>query len=1154
MDSEQKLIELLSLLESSYTCKDNSKLNEITKLIKAYATNYETYIELLFQGLSLTMINNKEISLNLHISISTNLKNIIMEKRAEISEEKLLVIIRKIFQLFFATNFNPNLLNESIISIFENIIKIISSLESLKSHIEEIFKILLQTITQAQTCPQPQLFINISKIVVKFSRGIFEAKNMDQNNIIKIINDYYLLIIETVFKNVPKFIDPNKNLYNEEYFNLLNNLIEDMYYNFKTVAKMDNIDSVKFNELIINIFQKYYPLIYELVKIQIPYDKESEEIFNTQNSIIVFNLNEKNCTSINNMKSKCFQFFSFITEQLSLKNKKGINETYLVIKNEKLIEINAEIIKLIISSFQDILNNKEKFDIVKRPKEGVLNPGNCYNNLLFNMILLILRCFAREPIKSEFASHMKYFVLNILFPLVTSTEKEKLFLENDYDTYHMYINDLINDFKFRNFRTALCYLIKKICEYYFDMNGFILSYIVEMLNYIFNMESNNNINSNNNICNTYNIYLNRENKSLINNFNDEIKIDFCFLMLLLLKDNVIKNNLIKNKFFFFIIKNQDKIHMINSDLICIKVCKIYNDYSSYIFNYLQLENDFSIKKKFVEKLINQLLGLLIPNKNNIKDAIVSISSDTIMNLLKYLNNSNTKTLYIKEILNEGLQFCFKHLVKLIDICDNTSLNIIVSGIIEQIRIKERQDVINAIDNFTKKFKIIVNTNYVDEEDELKNKASFINQYFIIINNYLKGANKFDIKNENEIMQINNILTPVIDYMSDPNKYPFCEEIVCFGEYYMKALNSINEISVKIFDNLFQVIYKEKLLTGYYYSFISTFLLNINKTTNHKLYIDKVISIIKLSFSFPKENYYENILSVLLLNMQILSFEGQIDYDTIKYLILENLKCYFTLVLNPDEQDYQDIFVLNERSLIEKIEQVIVTNFSLFSIYFPDTLYKILMGNLGEIFTEYCQFKNLSELIIKLYASKFDLVYSYYPILGKCDILCLCSLFMNMNILNTVFDNQEKKLELLKLLINLVVKHKEETIKTQSKWTKDDLDCAFVNDDEEKSDNEYDFEDEDSEYVFDDNFHDNVKNCFKNHNIINNNDEFKIFSDTFYQIKNNDETLFNKLVEKFNKKEKKILNDLLFVRNVKVEYKGKKFDVPRRTLKIKRNVQ
>ena len=134
-----------------------------------------------------------------------------------------------------------------------------------------------------------------------------------------------------------------------------------------------------------------------------------------------------------------------------------------------------------------------------------------------------------------------------------------------------------------------------------------------------------------------------------------------------------------------------------------------------------------------------------------------------------------------------------------------------------------------------------------------------------------------------------------------------------------------------------------------------------------------------------------------------------------------------------------------------------------------------------------------------------------------------------------------------------MKHKEETIKTQSKWTKDDLDCAFVNDDEEKSDNEYDFEDEDSEYVFDDNFHDNVKNCFKNHSIINNNDEFKIFSDTFYQIKNNDETLFNKLVEKFNKKEKKILNDLLFVRNVKVEYKGKELDVPRRTLKIKRTV-
>ena len=1152
METEQKLGELLSLLESSYTCQDNSKLQEITKLIGEFAQNYDNYIDLLFKGLSLTSFNNKEMPLNLHKSLSINLKNIIVEKRQELKEEQLLALMRRIFQLFFGTNFIPNLTNESIINIFENIIKVLSAMESMKQYSEEFFKILVQTITQAQQSPQPQNFINISKKVVKFSRGLFEGKIMEHDNYIKIIKDYYLVIIETIFKNVPKFIDPNKNLYSDEYFGLLNNLIEHMYFNFKSISKTSNIDTVKFNELMVNIFQNYYPLIYELVRIKIPFDEESQKIFDTQNSIIVFNLCEQKCSTINNMKSKCFQFFSFITEQLTFKNKKSINDSYLEIKNEKLIEINAEIIKLIISSLQDILNNKEKYDLVKSPKEGILNQGKSYNNLLFNMILLILRCFAREPIKSEFSSHMKYFVLNILFPLITATEKEKHFLENDYDTYHMYINDLINDFKFRNFRTALCYLVKKICEYYFDMNGFILSYIVEMINYIFNM-SNNNMDNN---YNSYNIYLNSENKSLINKFNDEIKIDFCFLMILLLKDNILKNNLIRNKFFFFIIKNQDKIQTINSDLILIKVCKIYNEYSSNIFSFLHVENDISIKKNFVEKLINLLLSLIVPNKNpnDIKDALVSESSDTIMNLLKYVSNSNIKTLYIKEILIEKLQFCFKNFVKLIDICDNTSLNLIVSGIIEQIHISERQDVINCIDNFTKKFKIIANTNYnyLNEDDELNNKAIFITQYFTIINNYLKGANKFDITNQNEIIKFNNIISPVISYIADPKRYSFFEEIVCLGEYYIKALVSINEISIKIFDNLYQIIDKEKIITGYYYSFISTFLLNINTNENHKNYIDKVLNIIKLGFSFPKENYYENILSILLLSMQILSFKEQIDYDNLKYLILENTKCYLELVLNPDEQDYQDIFVLNERSLIEKIEQVIVTNFSLFFIYFPDIIYKILMENLGAIFTGQCKLNNLSELLIKLYTSKFDLVYSYYSNLGKCDILCICSFFRNSTFLNTVFDDMEKKIQLLKLLINLVIKHKDETIKTQSRLTKNDLDCAFVNSDEEKSDNEYDFDLDDSEYDFDNSFNENIKNCLKNHCIINNTDEFKIFSETFYHIKSNEEALFNTLVDSFSKREKKLLNDLLFVRNVKVEYNGKQFDVPRRTLKIKRN--
>ena len=110
------------------------------------------------------------------------------------------------------------------------------------------------------------------------------------------------------------------------------------------------------------------------------------------------------------------------------------------------------------------------------------------------------------------------------------------------ETYNNYINDILYDFKFRNFRTSLCFLIKKIFDNYDECNV-VLNYIVEMLMYLFD-KSSNNINSD---LSTYSNYLSEENKSVINNFNDEIKIDFCFLIILLLRINLM---------YFFLIQDQ----------------------------------------------------------------------------------------------------------------------------------------------------------------------------------------------------------------------------------------------------------------------------------------------------------------------------------------------------------------------------------------------------------------------------------------------------------------------------------------------------------------------------------------------------------------------------------------------------------------------
>ena len=90
----------------------------------------------------------------------------------------------------------------------------------------------------------------------------------------------------------------------------------------------------------------------------------------------------------------------------------------------------------------------------------------------------------REPIKTEFSGNMKQFFLDILFPLIVTVDDEKTFMENDPDGYHQYLNDIIFRFKTKNFRTSAFFLVKTICDEFIDVNNFISSFFLEMLNYI----------------------------------------------------------------------------------------------------------------------------------------------------------------------------------------------------------------------------------------------------------------------------------------------------------------------------------------------------------------------------------------------------------------------------------------------------------------------------------------------------------------------------------------------------------------------------------------------------------------------------------------------------------------------------------------------
>ena len=1168
MNDAKQLEHILVLLKESYTCTNSSKLQEVGNILNSLSQDVNIYLDVLFHGLSLDSFNKEQIPFELHQSLAVNLKNIIENKKSELNDEQISYLIKRIFELYFPHIKNKNLIKDSLLDILQHILKSLLSLLN-NQDCDNLFLVLLNAI-KMEYQNKEEFAIN-AKIVIKFFEGVFQSSIVNKDNFIKIINEYYIAMIDTVFKNVPQFIDPEKNMFSVDYFEILNILMQDLFKNLNNISTIEAIDNVKYCEIISSIAKKYGKLILELIKIQIPLGQKSKNIFINQNPIISFTLleDEKLHSSINTMKSNCFQFLSFTIGKLSIKSKKG-KFTSFTLKDQYLIELLAELTKLVISSLQDILSNKEKFLTIKRSKEGIFSSDNNHNNLLYHIFLYLSRCLTRNPIIKEFSSHMKYFMLNILFPLATLEETEKQFMEEEPDTYITYLEDILYNFKFRNFRTSLCFLFKKICEYY-DDSDIILNYIIEMVTYTFDINNKNN----NNICEmNYNIYLNEENKSLLNNFNDEIKIDFCFFIILLLKSKITKQYHLLNKFMIFFISNQEKIHQINSELIIIKVCEIYKEYIPSFFNNDKVLSNqeeqirLRINTNFIESMINFLFNIILnstPKKNGTseiyKKALVTKASDAILSLLSFTKENHDESIIANQddvkinrlhiIFPEKIRKTFKLLIGMINTFrDNTSFVTVLSNIINDIKINERQDLYNCLKLFTNIF--VEATNVISDPLMPKSNALFINQYFILIKYFLTGENKL---NNNEINLFNEIISPVFACVKE-NDYLFYEDIIQIGEYYMKSINGINELSLKILENMYPLIKKEKALSGFYYSFISTFLsfinnYNINTYSNS---INIIMKIIKCSFSFLNRDFYniDNMVNTLLLSMQILSFENAgLNNDDINFLISANIKyCfeYFDVMNNTDkeeknEESFSDIFS------IEKIKQILLSNFSIFSLYYSDMLFKILSSDitLNEIINGKTGIKNVCDFIIKLFGEILYLTGEYFPILGKCDILCLCSLFSNKKILNNILNDNAKKKNMFILLVKLVSYHNGERKKINMKLTDNDVHCDFIDCEEFEENSENKDDDKNNNFMKD------IKMAIKNYENIIKCDEFKIFSDTFVKIKNEDENLMNEIMNEFNKDETAFLYKLLHVRNIKVEFNGVQIEIPRRTLKIKRNI-
>ena len=1119
---QMDLIEVLKLVEEIYKGKEIIKIDESIKILQQKFSNIDNGISLLFKALSLTSIGGSTITEEIHKSAAIYLKNILLKECSTFGNEVIFTYIKKLCELLIIQNkVNTHLNIPAIYIVIHKTINNLLSDEKIvsnKKYLSELFSILLKSISSEIK----ENFIQTATTCILLTTTFLNSKSANKYNYEEILNDFYIPIVNKVFANTPNFLDIKNNKYNDDFIILLKYLYDGLYTNLSKIGSV--LGFKKRKEIAFKFFREYGLYSYELIELMPPFDESTAKKYGKPNPIIVFDVDEEKCYEINHMKSKVLQFFSFITQISNFEERDIGEEKKLIINDKELIEFVNKILNLIEKSFEDIVNNKEKFYFIKKYKETINEEDDYYNVLLFQIFVFLTRSLIREPIMTEFSKRIKQFLLNILFPLMITIEDEKTFLEKNPEEYHNYINEITNEFKRKYFRTSGCFLINKICEKYDGMSNFILSFCLEMFNYIIN---------DGNITNKvveYNVYLQYNKEALINQFDDKIKIDFALLIIILLKNKVQKIHYIQNRLREIIINNQDKIHLISSPIIKIKICKIYN---YFLPKFVKNSNEFDYNSNDIdENAINFLLNNIIQKDNNgYIQALSYEASDTIIELLALPKGEEyEENEFIIDYISQYLEENFGIFNNLIETVNINSFFLVIEHILNNIKIEQKNLVFECLTNLSKKYQ----KHFLGQSEEQK---SFCNQYFHILESFLTGANKLNPNNKEELNKFNEIFDPILNYIKNPNIFLMYEELVSITEIYIKSLDGINERSALVLKNIKLILDKEQTISNITFNFVSTFILYINKNISEEpldqiVLVNEILIIIKKCFSF-KETYQISKEYGLLLILQILNLNLTFSEDIFDFLINQSLNSFENADLN---QDYP-----NEEL---NIKQLSLANISLGFIFKPDLSFKVLQKTTkNSKDKEIISFDKFCHLLGFLLNLSYP---NYNPLLGKCIILGICEILRDKTCLDYLNLKKDNKLFLLKVFINLMIVHKIEKTKIMNKLMKKEVKCNFVDEDNEEEEPEEE-EEEEEDKNFD--FNKIIETIFSENEKINNYDEFKYYTQVMQIIKDNEPEIYQYFLKETSSGKTNIMEELFKIRNIQITFHNKNFIVPRKTVKI-----
>lgn len=476
----------------------------------------------------------------------------------------------------------------------------------------------------------------------------------------------------------------------------------------------------------------------------------------------------------------------------------------------------------------------------------------------------------------------------------------------DGEQYYNFIVDMIDNRKWKSYKTSTGFLLSRLCEKYDGLGNFVVNFLLQLIEYQIS-----NTNSGENVPLSIEKFNYLKEVSLDKAFqglNQEQLIDTALLELSLLPSFITKIPQNLNNLRVLLEKYSNAFYNVNSYFIKNRLCLLYGLYLDEVY-----KNEEEVEKYYFQ--ISEAIEFLFIQLFVFKEAAgVSYQAAHALNQLIYYKGYTSVTdkivkrlmaRLIENIKEIEIVLFFDVLIDIIlylDVEDHIMhlCKEVSARILKEIKSPKKKAVEEKANVYINKCITILRT--------VLDKYKFINQ----INN-IENNDGIEVVIESDALDINEfekIIEPIVGYLKNPSKIEFDDELMLLMNAIVSNAKKVTPLSRQVFLYLPKYIEKHEGMTNELYEFLNLLIIyNGNDTfLQEDKNINTMIELIKASLE-EVEDDHSQIYGAILIDIWLQAannlpgdvVENLIDQDLSKLKDLYDIyrECLDDMNLGPD---------------------------------------------------------------------------------------------------------------------------------------------------------------------------------------------------------------------------------------------------------------